>query len=159
MPVIHLQTLIKAPVDVVFNLSRSVDLHKSSMTHHQEEVVDVVKRGLMKKGDTVIWQAKHLFQIRKLKVAITEMNPPTFFADEMLEGDFKRMRHEHFFEPTTEATRMIDKFSFESPYGILGKIVNAIFLKKYMTRLLLERNNEIKRIAENNLWKQYLNND
>lgn len=159
MPVIHLQTLIKAPVDVVFNLSRSVDLHKSSMAHHQEKIVDGVRSGLMKKGDIVTWQAKHLFQVRKLKVTITEMNPPAFFADEMVEGDFKRMRHEHFFEPTTEGTRMIDQFSFESPYGVLGKIINVVFLEQYMTRLLLERNNEIKRTAENNLWKPYLNND
>jgi hypothetical protein len=54
---------------------------------------------------------------------------------------------------------MIDKFYFESPYGVLGKLVNRIFLKKYMTRLLFERNNEIKRIAENHLWKQYLNHE
>ena len=157
MPVIHLQTFIKAPVNVVFDLSRSVDLHKTSMTHHKEEVIDGVRKGLMNKGDAVTWRAKHLFQIRKLKVAITEMNSPTFFADEMLEGDFKRMRHEHFFEFAAQGTMMIDKFLFESPFGVLGKVVNVIFLEQYMTRLLLERNKEIKRIAENNLWKQYLN--
>jgi ligand-binding SRPBCC domain-containing protein len=159
MPVINLQTFINAPIEVVFDLSRSIDLHKSSMLHHKEEVVAGVTKGLMNVGETVTWQAKHLFVNRKLKVTITEMTMPTFFADEMLEGDFKKMRHEHFFETVADGTMMIDKFYFESPYGVLGKLVNRIFLKKYMTRLLFERNNEIKRIAENHLWKQYLNHE
>ncbi|HUC82072.1 MAG TPA: SRPBCC family protein [Flavisolibacter sp.] len=151
MPVIHLQTFIEAPVETVFDMSRSVDLHKSSMKHHNEEAVAGVTKGLMKKGDTVTWQAKHLFRTRKLKVTITEMTSPTFFADEMLEGDFKMMRHEHYFHPQNKGTLMVDKFSFESPFGIMGKLVNAVFLKKYMTQLLLQRNSEIKRMAENHL--------
>jgi hypothetical protein len=43
---------------------------------------------------------------------------------------------------------MIDKFYFSSPFGILGKLVNKLFLKTYMTRLLERRNSEIKKIAE-----------
>lgn len=157
MPVIHLETFVEAPIDVVFDLSRSFDLHKTSMKHHKEEIIDGVRNGLMNEGDTVTWQAKHLFQVRKLKVTITQMSSPTFFADEMVEGDFKRMKHEHFFQSSDQGTMMMDFFFFESPYGMVGKLADSIFLKKYMTRLLLERNNHIKQIAENNLWKQYLN--
>ncbi|HEY0042718.1 MAG TPA: SRPBCC family protein [Flavisolibacter sp.] len=156
MAVIHVETFIKAPVEIVFDLSRSVDLHKSSMAHHKEEIIAGVSKGLIQKGDTVTWQARHLFRTRKLKVGITELTAPTFFADEMLEGDFRKMRHEHYFKSLKGGTIIVDHFCFESPFGILGKLVNIIFLKKYMTRLLLERNKEIKRIAETDLWKQYL---
>ena len=156
MPEICLTNYIKLPVDVVFDLCRSVDLHKSSMAHHKEEIIAGVSKGLMEKGDTVTWQARHLFRTRKLKVGITELTAPTFFADEMLEGDFRKMRHEHYFKSLKGGTIMVDHFCFESPFGILGKLVNTIFLEKYMTRLLLERNKEIKRIAETDLWKQYL---
>lgn len=149
MPLIHLQTFIKAPVETVFDLSRSVDLHTSSMAHHKEEVIAGIATGLMKKGDTVTWQARHLFQVRKLKVMITEMSTPAFFADEMLEGDFKKMRHEHYFQAQNGGTLMIDKFYFETPFGWLGKLVNLVFFKQYMTRLLLERNKELKQTAEN----------
>lgn len=156
MPQIHLQTFINAPVEIVFDLSRSVDLHKASMQHHNEEIVDGIKEGLMNKGDAVTWKAKHLFRNRTLKVKLTELNSPAFFADEMLEGDFKMMRHEHFFKSVDDGTLMIDEFYFESPFGIIGKIVNALFLTAYMTRLLCERNAEIKRIAEGGLYKQFL---
>ena len=156
MPFIHLKTFIKAPVGIVFDLSRSVDLHKVSMQHHREEIVNGVREGLMNEGDTVTWRARHLFQNRTLKVRVTEVKPYGFFVDEMLEGDFKAMRHEHFFKSANGGMLMIDKFSFESPFGVIGKLVNALFLTAYMRRLLLERNAEIKRIAEGDLYKQFL---
>lgn len=62
MPLIYLETFIKAPQQIVFDLSRSVDLHKSSMLKHKEEIIDGVSSGLVNKGDTVTWQAKHLFK-------------------------------------------------------------------------------------------------
>lgn len=159
MPAIYLETYIQAPPQIVFDLSRSIDLHKASMNHHKEEVVAGRKEGLINKDETVTWKASHLFQVRKLKVKITDFDSPTFFADEMLEGDFRKMRHEHFFKPSGEETMMIDKFYFESPFGFVGKLFNQLFLTAYMKRLLLERNKEIKRIAETDLWKQYLKND
>ena len=44
---------------------------------------------------------------------------------------------------------MIDKFYFESPFGIIGKIVNVLFLTKYMKNLLKTRNQYLKIKAEN----------
>jgi ligand-binding SRPBCC domain-containing protein len=148
MPMIYLETFIKASPEVVFDLSRSIELHKSSMAHHKEKVIAGIETGLMNKEDMVTWKAVHLFKNRILKVQITEMNAPHFFKDEMLEGDFEEMKHEHYFKPSGDETLMIDKFYFSSPFGILGKLVNKLFLKTYMTRLLERRNSEIKKIAE-----------
>ena len=39
MPTIHLTTFIAAPADVVFDLSRHIDLHKESMSKFKEEAV------------------------------------------------------------------------------------------------------------------------
>ena len=110
----------------------------------------------LKEGDTVMWQARHLFKARKLKVIMRELKTPNFFVDEMLEGDFKKMRHEHLFKTQNRGTLMIDRFYFKTPFGLLGKFVDVLFLENYMKRLLLERNKQIKKIAETNLWKQYL---
>ena len=156
MPLIHLQTIIKAPQQIVFDLSRSVDLHKASMTHHKEEIVDGIRTGLMNKGDTVKWKATHLWQSRTLKVKLTELEAPHYFADEMIKGDFKKMRHEHEFKKNAEGTLMIDRFYFEAPFGILGQLANFLILKNYMKRLLRERNSTIKQIAESNMANQYL---
>jgi hypothetical protein len=52
---------------------------------------------------------------------------------------------------------MVDMLLFESPLGILGKIVDRIFLTKYMTDFIKERNEVLKRAAESGEWKKILN--
>ena len=39
MPVIYLTTIINAPQELVFDLSRSIDLHQTSMQHTNEKAV------------------------------------------------------------------------------------------------------------------------
>jgi ligand-binding SRPBCC domain-containing protein len=156
MPFIHLTTFIAAPQDRVFDLSRSVDLHKASMKRHEEKIVAGTISGLMNLNDSVIWTAKHLFKQRRLKVKITKFQRPEYFIDEQEDGDFKMMKHEHYFKPIQNGTIMIDQFHFETPHGLIGRVINTIYLEKYLTNLLLERNRLIKETAENNLWNQYL---
>ena len=156
MPTIHLTTFIAAPINVVFDLSRSVDLHKKSMAQHQEEAVAGTRFGLIEKEDTVTWKAKHLFKTRLLRVEITDMKKPDQFTDEQLQGDFKIMKHEHHFKPCENGTIMIDLFYYEVPYGAFGKIFDSIYLFKYMTRLLQQRNKTIKEFAETDKWKRLL---
>jgi len=45
-------------------------------------------------------------------------------------------------------TVMTDIFAFVSPLGILGRLANVLFLKSYMKRLLMKRNEIIKQAAE-----------
>ena len=44
---------------------------------------------------------------------------------------------------------MTDVFYFESPYGILGKFADWLFLKRDMTNFLKKRNTLLKQKAEN----------
>lgn len=156
MPFIHLNTIIYAPIQRVFDVSCSIDLHEKSMAHTNERAVAGRKNGLINLNETVTWEAKHLFKKRYLSVAITHMNPYSFFQDEMIKGDFKRMIHEHHFKEENGAVKMTDTFYFESPYGIIGHVVNLIFLTGYMKRLLQKRNRIIKQYAETELWKTVL---
>ncbi|NQX80887.1 MAG: SRPBCC family protein [Flavobacteriaceae bacterium] len=156
MSEIHLETIISAPLERVFDLSRSIDLHKLSAAHTNEEAIAGRTTGLIELGENVTWRAKHLGVYQNLTVEIVKMDKPTMFEDIMIKGTFKSMRHIHRFIKDGSNTKMIDEFEFESPLGILGKIANSIFLKRYMTKFLIVRNNEIKRIAEGEEWKQLL---
>ena len=156
MPTIHLTTFIAAPIERVFDLSRSVDLHKHTMRKHKEEPISGVINGLLNEGTEVTWKAHHLFKARILKTKITAFDKPNSFTDEQITGDFKMMKHQHFFKPIENGTIMIDIFRFETPYKLLGGLVNGIYLNGYMKSLLEERNKMIKAIAEGNGWKNYL---
>lgn len=158
MPSIHLTTFIAAPVERVFDLSRSVNLHKISTAHTHEKIIDGKMNGLVEEDDTVTWQARHLYKERKFTSKITAMKKPVSFTDEMINGDFKSFHHEHHFKQTDNGTIMIDVVNFESPYGIIGKLVNGFYLKKYLEQLLLKRNDVIREYAESAKWKAILIN-
>lgn len=158
MPSIHLTTFIVAPVERVFDLSRSVNLHKISTAHTHEKIIDGKMNGLVEEGDTVTWQAKHLYKERKFTSKIITLKRPVCFTDEMIKGDFKKFNHEHHFKQADNGTIMIDVLNFECPYGIVGKLVNYFYLKNYLEQLLLKRNQFIKEYAEGTKWKAILIN-
>jgi ligand-binding SRPBCC domain-containing protein len=156
MPHIHITTFIAAPVERVFDLSRSIGLHKRSMIRFKEQAVSGKTSGFMELGDVVTWKAKHVWKERILKVKMISYQKPHSFTDEQIQGDFKRMKHEHFFKPCNNGTIMIDQFHFKTPYGRFGEWFNKFYLINYMTQLLEERNGVIKSVAESNQWKHYL---
>ena len=156
MPTIHLTTFIAAPAERVFDLSRNIEVHKESMKGHSEEAVSGVRFGLIEKEETVTWKARHLFKKRYLRTKITAMKIPQMFIDEQIEGDFKMMKHEHHFKPCDNGTIMIDLFSFESPYGAIGRVFNKLYFTGYMKKLLERRISTIKDFAETDKWRRLL---
>jgi ribosome-associated toxin RatA of RatAB toxin-antitoxin module len=149
MVVINLVTHIKAPIQVCFDASRNIDLHKASVPlNSKEEAVAGVMSGLINHNDTVTWRAKHFGFYFKMTVKISSMNAPNSFIDEQIKGPFKTMRHIHEFEQKEECTIMRDHFEFQVPYGILGKVLEAFILKAHMKKLLLKRNEYLKMLLE-----------
>jgi ligand-binding SRPBCC domain-containing protein len=156
MSVIHIQTVIKAPKERVFDLSRSIDAHQDTAEHTGERAVAGVTTGLLGPEQEVTWEATHFCIRQRLKVKMSKFDRPTHFQDIMLEGAFKNMVHDHSFEDTKEGTLMIDRFEFSSPLGFLGRIVDVVFLESYMRRFILKRNAILKQTAESNDWKKYI---
>jgi Uncharacterized conserved protein len=157
MPTIHLTTFIASPVERVFDLSRSIDLHKKSMTSYREQAIAGTTMGLINLNDTVTWKAKHLRRTRVLQVQVTHMDRPYSFTDEMKKGDFKSMKHEHHFKQIENGTLMIDLFTFETKYGSIGRFINNLYLTRYLEKLLEQRNQVIREYAESNKWQHILN--
>lgn len=154
---IHLTTFIAAPVERVFDLSRSIDLHKISMEESKEIPIAGVTEGLIKENESVTWQARHLYKTRQFTSKITMMKSPVSFKDEMVEGDFKSYAHEHHFKAIENGAIMIDQLDYECPYGFIGRLVDKFYLKKLFEQLLIKRNQVIKEYAETEKWKSILN--
>ena len=148
MPVIRLETFIKADRNIVFDLARSIDLHQISTAHTNERAIAGKTSGLIELNESVTWEAKHFGIVQRLTSKIIAMEYPNYFVDEMVSGAFKSFKHEHLFEQKDEGTLMLDIFNYVSPMGMLGKVADGLFLKKYMINLLLTRNKVIKEHAE-----------
>ncbi|WP_238388131.1 hypothetical protein [Hymenobacter sediminis] len=67
------------------------------------------------------------------------------------------MRHEHYFKANGTGTVMRDVFAFESPLGVLGKLVDALILRRYLQKFLEARCAVIKQYAESDSWRDILN--
>lgn len=156
MSTLHLSTRIRAPIERCFDLARSVDVHLASTAATRERVVGGVMRGLMELGDEVTWRARHLGVEQELTARITAFTRPAHFRDSMVRGAFRRFDHDHRFEQDGDVTTMIDVFDFDAPLGVLGIIADRLFLAAYMRRFLDERAQVIKRVAESDEWRRYL---
>ncbi|MBX2840851.1 MAG: SRPBCC family protein [Flammeovirgaceae bacterium] len=156
MPRIFLEITIHAEIQVVFDLSRSIDLHKISTAQTKEEAIAGKTKGLLELGESVTWRARHFGITQTLTSKLTEFNYPEYFVDEMITGAFTSFKHEHFFQKQGGKVQMTDIFDYTSPLGLLGKLGDVLFLKKYMENLLVARNKVIKEFAETDKWKKVL---
>ena len=156
MITIELRTFIAAPPERVFDLSRSIDLHTRSMARSREEAVAGRTSGLIGMGETVTWRARHLGMRQRLTVRISGYERPRWFRDELVRGAFATMVHDHHFAAADGGTEMRDVFRFSAPAGPLGRLVERLVLKRYMTRLLADRNAAIKAAAEGSEWRKLL---
>ncbi len=156
MPIIKLETEINAPVERVFDLARSIDLHKDSMSKYDEKAVAGVTSGLIEMDETVTWEATHFGVRQNLTSKITAFDRPRYFRDSMVSGAFTRFDHDHFFESIGEKTLLKDVFDFDSPLGILGNIADFLFVENHLKEMLEDRNALIKRIAESEDWRKFL---
>lgn len=152
MPTIYLETVIDAPIEHCFNLGRSIDLHVDSLSHTREKAIAGKTSGLIELGEWVTWKAWHFGIPLKMTVKITKMKPPYSFTDEQIKGPFKYLKHIHTFKQEGEGTIMIDEFSFQSPFGIIGRFVDKVILTNYMKKLLVRRNKLIRFEAEKKVY-------
>ena len=156
MPQLKIRTQINAPVQRCFDLSRSIDLHQLSTAHTGEKAVAGRTSGLIELGETVTWRAKHFGIWQHLTSEIIQLEPNVSFTDKMIKGAFKSIVHHHRFFFNEGVTTVEDEFNYESPLGVIGRIVNAIVLNRYLSKLLIERNSIIKVYAETDKWKKII---
>lgn len=149
MTTIQLQTVIHASIQSVFDLNRSIDIHKLSTSKSNETAIAGTTSGLINKGETVTWRGKHFGIYLTHKSSIPEMGFPNYFIDEMMEGRFKKFKHRHDFIEKGNKTIMIDTIEYQTPFGIFGKTFDRLVLKNYLTKFIQERNDFIKTTAEN----------
>lgn len=148
MTIITVETKIHAPVDFCFDLARDVAIHCATAAKTQERVVDGKTSGLLELGDQITFEAVHFGVRQRLCSKIVQYNRPMQFTDEMVSGAFKSLRHVHAFESLGDSTLMRDTLEWESPLGVLGVIADKLAVERHMRNFLIERNQELKRIAE-----------
>lgn len=148
MPQIIEETEIESDIEICFNLARDVDFYKQSLKHKNEIPVMGKISGLVEKGDSTTWETNHRGFMQHLTLKVSELKKPYIFTNQMTDGSFKSFRHDHIFKERNGKTLMIDKLHFASKYGILGKIVDHLILKRHIRGIMITRNAILKQKAE-----------
>lgn len=148
MTTIQITTNYFAPIEKVFDINRDIDIHQQSASKTKEVAIAGITSGLINKNETVTWRGKHFgFYITHQSI-ISEMIFPTYFVDEQRKGHFKSFKHQHFFEKKENYVAVTDIVTYETPFGIFGKLFDKLLLKKHLTNFILHRNQVLKKLAE-----------
>lgn len=156
METIRLTTWVDAPVERCFLLSLSIDLHIASAYKTREKAIDGVTTGLIGEGETVTFQGRHFGLRLRHTSLIASLRPYSYFRDVMVAGTFRYFEHDHHFATMDDGTRLRDEVRFSAKWGALGRLATRMFVRKRLTAFLIERNTVIKRVAESEEWRKYL---
>ncbi|HRD82167.1 MAG TPA: SRPBCC family protein [Saprospiraceae bacterium] len=156
MPIIEIELEINAGIELCFDLSRSIDLHIASTSKTKEKAIDGRTSGLIELNEMITWEAIHFGIKQRLTSKITIFNNPFYFRDEQVKGAFKYFIDDHYFEQKDVTTLAKERFEYEAPFGIIGRIFSFLILTRYMKKFLTNRNLFIKKVAESEEWKSYL---
>jgi ligand-binding SRPBCC domain-containing protein len=159
MQLIQLATKIAAPPERCFLLSLNIDLHMESTSRTREVAIAGTTHGIIGPNETVTWRGRHFGFMLTHQSLISAYDPPHHFQDRMLRGMFKSFVHDHYCDPAPDGhTLMRDELRFAAPLGPLGWIAERVILRSYFIAFLQQRNETIRRIAENpdESWKKYL---
>ena len=145
---IELEMCVQAPPAACYARALNVQAHLDSTRQTGERVLAGPASGQLQLGDVVTWEARHFGIRQRLTMKITAAAPPQHFRDELVRGAFKTLRHDHYFEAIEGGTRVRDVFEFRSPFGVVGRLVDKLFLRRYLTNFLQTRNTILKQALE-----------
>lgn len=153
---IEFNTHIKAPIERCFDLTRSIDFHKLSINPVKEESVAGCTSGLIGHNQHALMQST-LFGLRfSTELKITKFNPPFFLSYEIADSNFHSVVHDYYFYDISEETVMVNHFYYKPKWGLIGELINILFLEKYISRIITKRNDLLREYAETEKWREIL---
>jgi ligand-binding SRPBCC domain-containing protein len=102
-------------------------------------------------GQIVEYYVKPLLGIKMYwATEITHVKVNEYFVDEQRVGPYKLWHHQHFLKAVDGGVEMTDIVHYKTPFGILGRIANAMFIKKQLKTIFDYRFNKLNEIFNQN---------
>lgn len=80
---------------------------------------------------------------------ITHLVEKKYFVDEQRFGPYSFWHHQHFIKEVEGGVEMIDIIHYKLPLGILGRIANALFVKKQLAEIFNYRYEKLEVLYNN----------
>jgi len=83
-------------------------------------------------------------------VRVAQLEEPTLIVDELLFGPFPAWRHEHRFAELPDGrTRLTDCVEYRLPAGVLGRIADALLVRRLLLQSFRSRQERTRALLEN----------
>jgi ligand-binding SRPBCC domain-containing protein len=146
---IELRTELTCSCARAFALAVDLDLQLRVIARCGGGIVGGRRCGRIGPGETVTWGLRWFGAPLRHTSLISEYDAPTWFVDEMVRGIFARFRHEHRLLPKPDGgCTMLDRVDYRLPGGVLGVPADRLVARRWLRRMLLHRNAEIRRGAD-----------
>lgn len=150
--ILSLETEIQASMNECLQRSLSTSFHLRTMTAQREKLLSLHQSEYLHLNDEVLWQSRHFGVSLQSRHKIVELSVEKNFArfvDQQVTGPFGSFIHIHEFRQNGEFCVMKDEIHYELKYGFLGRILNWIFFRFYLRKLIEHRNQLLKAELEN----------
>ena len=81
------------------------------------------------------------------RTLITDYKPVHMFVDQQLKGPYSMWHHTHFFERLSDEETLIkDIVIYAVPFGVIGKLVHSLYIKRDLNAIFDFRSQKIREI-------------
>ncbi len=144
---IEQRIVIAAPIERVFHFHDDTrNLLRITPPSIKVSIETMGKPGL---GYEVVLKVRQfgIFTMR-WKVRITEYVPPTLMSDEQVSGPFAYWKQTRRLREVDGGTELTDIVEYRPPFGILGRIANALVIRRQVLEMFAYRQATTKRLLE-----------
>jgi ligand-binding SRPBCC domain-containing protein len=146
---IKLQILIPGTSEEVWDfISSPLNLKRITPESIKMEIVGEVPTA-MYAGMIIKYRVKPFAGISMDWVSeITEVEEGVYFVDEQRKGPYKMWHHQHIIEEAEGGVLMTDIVSYLPPFGILGRALNGLFIRRTLKAIFAHREKAIQKIFD-----------
>ncbi|MEQ1732402.1 MAG: SRPBCC family protein [Bacteroidia bacterium] len=143
---------IKSDIDTVWDFMRSPkNLAKITPAHMGFNIVGYTE-GIetMYAGQIIEYYVKPIAGIPlHWATEITQVKHKEYFIDEQRFGPYTFWHHKHFLKVVEGGVEMTDIIHYKAPFGIIGRIANALFIKQQVKAIFDYRFKKIDELFNN----------
>lgn len=143
---------VPASIDTLWDfISSPGNLKRITPPYMGFEVISNSGTEKMYAGMIITYIVRPVFGIpMKWMTEITQVKERAYFVDEQRMGPYKLWHHQHKIEAIDGGVLMTDIVTYSPPFGFIGAIANALFIKKQLKQIF-----DFRTVAVENIFGVY----
>ena len=133
---LHREQVIPAPLERVWDyFANPNNLNELTPQDMKFEII-TIGNVRMYAGQMIEYRVEFVRGLRSLWLTeIAHVDEGRYFVDEQRMGPYHFWYHEHHFEPLETGVKMTDKVTYAAPFGLLGDIMNALWIQRRLNKI------------------------